>query len=480
MRAVFYSGLLALALTQASPITLASPLAGSDPALHIPVDFVRWSGLGSIDGSTIIHLRNLCLAAWICAAAGLFTGPAKLATALTLLPLHALSIGIHNSHGWYVPAYTLLFLCFARSDRDFSLDALIRQKWPGWMGGNLRHTIGSSGLPRKLVLLVAVHTLFAGGVSKLREGGWQWIDGHTMQSYISLTWECIGTSPRFPLLADAILHSQTLAVLCSAAALLFELASPAALFSRKARAAVVIGALGFHAMIFFVMAPRFIEQSWCYILLVDWRTPARFAHRFLPARLLRKTNADCLAAAPTLEQSRPAWIASLAATLLAGVFLASALRGWESWPLTCVPMYSSYVGNGRVSHVASRDFDSVDGLKSLAQSGPDNIPWAWRMVIWPRLDLEFVGPEGGSSIKNTLPGAGGLKFYSWFFILTDLAMQEIPGNRMQGLRHLDAARILQIIKKHAASKISFRPNQPLRLMYRFPDGTQPLVLAETD
>jgi hypothetical protein len=104
MRAVFYGGLLVLALTQTSPITLASPLAGSDPALHIPVELVRWSNLGSLDGNAILFLRNLCLAAWICAAAGLFTGPAKLATALTLLPLHALSIGIHNSHGWYVPA----------------------------------------------------------------------------------------------------------------------------------------------------------------------------------------------------------------------------------------------------------------------------------------------------------------------------------------------------------------------------------------
>jgi hypothetical protein len=475
MRAVFYSGLLALALTQTSPITLASSLASSDPALHIPVDFVRWSGLGSLDGATIIHLRNLCLAAWICAAVGLFTGPAKLVAALTLLPLHALSMGIHYAHGWYVPAYTLLFLCLARSDRDFSLDALIRQKWPGWMGGNLRHTIGTSGLPRKLVLLVAVHTLFAGGVSKLREGGWQWIDGHSLQSYISLTWECLGASPRFPLIADAILHSQTIAIACSAAALVLELASPAALFSRKARTAIVIGALGFHAMIFFVMAPRFIEQSWCYILFVDWQTPARFAHRFLPSWNLWKTKAHRLRAAPALEESRQAWIASMAATLLAGVFLASALRGWESWPLTCVPMYSSYVGKGRVSHVASRDFDSVEGLKTLAQSGPDHVPWAWRMIFWPRLDLEFVDPHGARSIKQTLPGAGGLKFYSWFFILTDLAMQEIPGPHSKGANRLDTARLLEIIKNHASPG-----STRIRLLYRFPDGGQPLVLAETN
>jgi hypothetical protein len=257
MRAVFYGGLLVLALTQTSPITLASPLAGSDPALHNPVEFVRWSGLGSLDGNAILFLRNLCLASWACAAAGLFTGPAKLATALTLLPLHALSIGIHNSHGWYVPAYTLLFLCLARSDRDFSLDALIRQKWPGWMGGNLRQGIGTSGLPRKLVLLVAVHTLFAGGVSKLREGGWQWIDGHSLQSYISLTWECLGTSPRFPLIADAILHSQTIAIACSAAALVLELAAPIALFSRKARTALLGKTLMWKASM-----PKFAWNCW--------------------------------------------------------------------------------------------------------------------------------------------------------------------------------------------------------------------------
>ena len=125
MRAVFYSGLLALALSQTGPITLASAVADSDPALHIPVDVVRWSDLGSIGGTRILFLRNLCLLCWMCAAAGFVTGPAKLATALTLLPLHALSLGIHNSHGWYVPVYTLLFLCVARSDRDFSIDAQI-------------------------------------------------------------------------------------------------------------------------------------------------------------------------------------------------------------------------------------------------------------------------------------------------------------------------------------------------------------------
>lgn len=211
MRAIFYSGLLVLALTQPGPITLASSLASSDPSLHIPVDFVRWSGLGSLDGTTIWFLRNLCLLSWICSAVGLFTGPAKVATALTLLPLHALSIGIHYSHGWYVPVYTLLFLCLARSDHGFSVDALIRRKWPGWMRPTPQlNTVGSSGLPAKLVLLGAVHTLFAAGISKLHEGGWPWIDGHSLQSYISLTWDGFGTGPRFPLIAHAILSSQTL------------------------------------------------------------------------------------------------------------------------------------------------------------------------------------------------------------------------------------------------------------------------------
>ena len=84
------------------------------------------------------------------------------------------------------------------------------------------------------------------------------------------------------------------------------------------------------------------------------------------------------------------------------------------------------------------------------------------------------------SVKKMLPGAGGLPFYSWYFILTELAFQELPGNPSPEIRHLDTTRLLQIIKAHAASKSSVFSNQRLRFLYRFPDGAPPLVLAETD
>ncbi len=89
--------------------------------------------------------------------------------------------------------------------------------------------------------------------------------------------------------------------------------------------------------------------------------------------------------------------------------------------------------------------------------------------------MELVGPEGSRSIKSILPGAGGLKFYSWFFILTDLAMQEISGTQVNGTNCLDTARILEIIKHHASSG-----NAPGSFLYRFPGGTEPLVIAETN
>lgn len=480
MRAVFYSGLLFLGLTQSSPLSLATVLAGCDSDLVSPVEFVRWSGMDRWNAETILLIRNICIFSWVLAAIGLCTQPAKIATAACIVPLHALSIGIHNSHGWYVPVYALVFLCLSRSDSDFSLDAIIRKKWTSWPGeAPSPSSLGATGLARKLVLLVAVHTLFAGGVSKLLEGGWQWMDGHTLQSYISLTWECLGTQPRLPWVADAILSSMSLAVFCSVAAVIVELASLAALFSGRARNIVVAGALAFHLVIYLVMAPRFVEQSWCYLLLVDWGRLGDRARRFLGS--IPRSVTPSAARRPSWTAPHAALMASVASTAFSVVLLFTVFRGVESWPLTCVPMYSSYVGPDRVSNVPRDFFESTDGLRALALKTKGPIPWAWRMVFWPKLTLELVGQHETADVKSILPGAGGLGFYSWFFILTDVAMQQIATPRQAGAEHrFDPEEVMNAIKAHAAAKGMSLEGAEVRLAYLFSTGEPPLVLAESD
>ena len=479
MRAVFYSGLLFWALTQSSPLSLTPILAGCDPALVSPVEVVRWSGVDHWQAGTILLLRNFCIFSWVLATIGLFTQPAKIATAISIVPLHALSIGIHYSHGWYVPVYALVFLCLSKSDGDFSLDALIHKKWSFWPSGTAcPSALGASGLARKLVLLVAVHTLFAGGVSKLLEGGWQWMDGHTLQSYISLTSECLGTQPRQPMVANVILASQSLAVFCSMAAMVLELASPVALFSARARNVVVAGALAFHLMIYLVMAPRFLEQSWCYLLLVDWEKLLGHARRFYTS--IPRFFKNSPSSTSYCPQSQSAWMASLASTAFAAVLLFTAFRGIESWPFTCVPMYSSYVGPARVSNVPRKFFESSDGLHALASEKAGPVPWAWRMIFWPKLTLEIVGQYGTADVKSILPGAGGLGFYSWFFILTDVAMQQIASAPNVSRHRLEPRKVLNAIKAHAAAKGMPVEQAQIRLSYSFSIDEPPLVLAESD
>jgi hypothetical protein len=358
--------------------------------------------------------------------------------------------------------------------RSFAKDGL-----HGSTGSRPPKALGASGIARKLVLLVAVHTLFAGGISKLLEGGWQWMDGHTLQSYISLTWECLGTQPRLPFVAEAILSSISLAVFCSVAAMIVELASPAALFSARARNIVVAGALAFHLGIYFVMAPKFVEQSWCYLLLLDWESLGCRARRFFPS--IPRFSTPSAVGSPSRTASRTAWVASVASTAIAVVLLFTAFRGVESWPLTCVPMYSSYVGPDRISNVPRQFFESTDGLLNLASETKGPVPWAWRMVFWPKLNLELSDHRGSVDLKKILPGAGGLGFYSWFFILTDVAMQQIATPQETGSRHcLEPRAILNTVKARAAAKGIPLEGERILLIYSFSTGEPPLVLAESD
>jgi hypothetical protein len=231
-------------------------------------------------------------------------------------------------------------------------------------------------------------------------------------------------------------------------------------------------------MIYLVMAPRFVEQSWCYLLLVDWGSLGERARRFFPSipRVLTPPPLET----PSRTASLTAWMASMASTAFAVALLFTAFRGVESWPLTCVPMYSSYVGPDRVSNVPRGFFESTDGLQNLAGETKGPVPWAWRMVFWPKLNLELVDQRGSADVKPILPGAGGLGFYSWFFILTDVAMQQIAPSSTGARHRFEPAKVLNKVKARAASKGIPVDAARIRLTYSFSTEEPPLVLAESD
>lgn len=261
-RCAFYAALLAAALL--SP--LSRPPVGDSP-LSAPALVARTAPqllacdaglLGLLCAATrrrpgpgwarpLCALRAVALAAWLLciAGAGGRTPPAVLAVSVLALSLvSGAAIGV--SHRWLAPVLALCCLALADGRADFSADAVLARAWPGrWPfppPPGAAAGLGATGLATKLCLLIAVHTLFAGGVSKLLNSGPRWCDGGSLAFYMRNT--PAGGSPSLKRLLCAR-PALLAAMACGAVA--FELAAPVALAWSAARPAVVAHAALFHA-----------------------------------------------------------------------------------------------------------------------------------------------------------------------------------------------------------------------------------------
>lgn len=453
LRLIFLTGLLWLALRQFSPLDVASVYAALPPSLVIPVPLFAALGLATPSPEFVRALHVVCLTAWVAAAAGFLTAPALAATAVAALVLHGIGYGVYSAHGWIVPVYTLLFLSLSRCGDDWSVDAVIRRRWPGWPGASRPGSLGASGLPRKLVTLIVVHSLFAAGVAKL-VGGWQWADGETLRFYMDATRDAYGSAPRSASLAALLAGAAWPFSLMAVATLALELISPLALLSRRWRHGIVLVALAFHAGVYLLMLPDFSAQAWCYLLLVDWGS-------------LRARGAATVTRVGTASSGRTV-AAAAAATAFAGVLLGVIAIGRDAWILTTVPMYSSRVAGGMVGRIPATTYSTREGLVRVAASRAR--PWATKLILWSRVDVELIGTGRRVVIgKSAPPGP-----YKWVDVIEALVLQEMwPGTG----RRLDSGAILDLLVARAARDgVPVAEYRTVRLVYRAEDG--PVVVFE--
>jgi hypothetical protein len=457
LRVVFYGGLLVLALRQFSPLTVDVAYQTYPPELRTPIQLFRLVGLDNPSPVVLSVATATCLVAWVFAAIGFLTAPSMIVTAATALFLHGIGRSMVDAHVWLVPVYTLLCLSTSRCGDTYSVDALIRRRWPWWPGAARPGSVSASGFSRKLVTLAVVYTLFAGGVAKLMEGGWRWADGTSLQFYVGATPELYGQPARFGFLASALAPYLWPFTLMSVATLLFELGSPLALFSRRLRHVIAAGSLVFHAGIYALMLPNFAAQAWCCILIVDW--PA-VRGAFATSR-------------STIVNGR-AVAAAVSATALALLSLGVIVARVEEWPLTNVPMYSSRVSESTVSGVPRRDFASLDGLARLSElDQKGQLPWASRWLFWPRLDVVLSGATGERSIKNVLAAPPGPTRYRWTQLLDRMLLQELRAGDA-GVT-LDTAAVMTLLVERArALGVPVENYATVALVYRTDAGPEPV------
>jgi hypothetical protein len=409
--------------------------------------------------------------AWVCAAIGLFTRPAKILTAAGML----LALGFEqayetgSNHSHYLLLYSLVLLSFSTSDQAWSVDAWLRRRRPhAPVPDDGATSLAASGLPRNAVLIAAVSLYFASGLGKLSDAGLRWVDGQSLQYYIGsqvdrTSFELV------TLLRTWVSEQRWLCAIMSAGTLVIEMGSPLALFSRRLRHLWIPAWIGMHFGIVLLMAPNYWIHSWCVgILLTDWA----WLRRALEARSFRA--ADSLSATPFAGAPRLARRGYAVAVLFLLLTLIPPVAQIEWFPLTHVPMYASYVTPAVIGGVPVEDFGDEARVREIARrcAGGRTIgylrrcPWRLPRALVDRLSLELVGP-GGEPVRfsNDL---GGLRYP---------AIARLAGGTPREQAET-AAMLTDHVRGllHADTSVTLPDRAWFRLEYRLSEGT--IQLAE--
>lgn len=446
LRLAVVGGLLVLALTHGS-----SPLRAVDRVADIPAALWTPSPVLTIDLSieTLRHIRAVVLIAWICAALGLLQALSAPILGLGVVVLHGATAGyLGLNHTWYLPVWTLAWLAFARTDDRWTLDTHLRRLLGRPPPDPDR--LGFTGFARMGVTTVAVYLLFAAAIAKLVDAGPAWMDGATLQRYISQQQR----AGWWPGLAALLAEHRWACAGLSVFTMLIELAAPLALISRRARLAIALLAFGFHLGIKAVMIPNFAAHAWCYLLLIDWRWLSRRSQHTRPAR-----------------RPRLALPAALAATTLTLALTAQMVVRVEGWPLSYVPMYSGYRDADRYGDTTLAELRTPDGARRAVTRLAADYNWVLaRGVSWrAQLHLTADGRPPRRIRLRELGAHNSLWSDLGYRLVTPL---------LHGRPAPDTRRRLDALATEAARRIPDAAGYDrLELVYDFDRGFTPLMTA---
>lgn len=462
---------------------IPSALSRCPPELYEPaglMQIVAGAGLGLPElGAWLPAARWLLVVCWVCSALGLLGRAPMLLTGLGTLGFWGAYKGCTpTGHTWHLPALTLLwFGLFAAPDARWSLDAVLARRFRGYpFRPERRGTLAASGFARKLVLVCSSYILFAAGVSKLREAGLAWADGQSLQHY--LLYYTGERKAGFGWLFDALVAHPWAAVAASLGTLLIELGAPAAIFLPRLRIPLLLAASLLHAGIAAVMIPRYFPQSVCYLAAADWSGLGR-------AWRSRRGGRQDPARDPPAGATLAVWRSGLAAALgcgLAGVLLVGLWRGLEWYPLTTIPMYSSYFSEGVIAGYPAEYLESREGLVEVSRRYlRTQQPWILKFHL-PRL-VRFVlvsdaSPQTRVVRYEDLRRAG----LDWVLALRvtehvtrHLAADAQPAGGLDAAT--PAAELLRKLKPYIAKLPEARGYDGLELQLELRDG--PWLLART-
>jgi len=187
---------------------------------------------------------------------------------------HAYSYGdVHHREVLYF--FFILALAFSPAGQRLSIDALIG-RWRARRAGHADESMQQSALamwPLKFLHVLLSMTYFSTGVTKLLAGGWQWMNGYTLQFAIFKNAIRRAAYPEFGLW---MAHQHTLCVLVSIGTILFETFFFVSLFLPRAAPLFFAGGILFHLMLWLTSGHPFFEHMLLNATLLIFYDPVRF------------------------------------------------------------------------------------------------------------------------------------------------------------------------------------------------------------
>lgn len=262
---------------------------------------------------------------WVCCIVGFGGIITRLLTGIFVFILSTTIIGIGKigiRHRWYIPTWTLLALIFTKF-QTYSVDHLITQYIDHRYNLESTHVIFDSGFASKFIQCISLYTLFAAGVSKIRQAGINWMHPGTLIFYLSdpTLNDFIVLSKIRNTLRKYIIQYPFIVMLMAISSLFIELSAIFGIFLASTRLPIVILACSFHFGILFVLGPNFLPQCICYLMIIDIPFSTKLSQMTTVISLF-----DVV-------------IMSIGTIIIVG-YLLSLLFNYEGWPFTAVPMFS--------------------------------------------------------------------------------------------------------------------------------------------
>ncbi|CAF4098026.1 unnamed protein product, partial [Rotaria sp. Silwood1] len=248
-------------------------------------------------------------------------------TGLTIFILSGTISGINKigvSHRWHVPKWTLLALIFTKL-KIYSIDYLINRYIDDHYNLEPNYIIFVSGFSSKFVQCVSLYTLFAGGISKLRNSGLSWIHpGNLAFHFSDPSANSITTLKTIRIMARTyVLQHQIFLSLTPAIALILELTVVLAIFLPSTRLPIFLLANLFHIVIWLLLLPNYFTQCICYLMIID--RPSSYTIM----------NVENLVHIHFFDKL----IICIGVFIISG-YVYSLIFQYEGWPFTSIPMYS--------------------------------------------------------------------------------------------------------------------------------------------